>query len=140
EVLVIGTGRIGLGAYRALHAELGDRVWGMDADHDRIAQQREEGLNVFVGDGESIDLWEGLNVSQIQLVLIATPATEDCRNISEQLRIAGYQGKIAAIARFEDDRDTLLSYGIDKVFNFFVEAGIGFAEDSLRLIGREKKS
>ena len=74
------------------------------------------------------------------LVLIATPATEDCRNITEQLCFAGYQGKIAAIARFEDDRDTLMSYGIDQVFNFFVEAGIGFAEDSLRLIDREKKT
>jgi glutathione-regulated potassium-efflux system ancillary protein KefC len=140
EVLVIGTGRIGLGAYQALHAELGDCVWGMDADRDRISQLREQGLNVFVGDGESADLWERLKVAQIQLILIATPATDDCRNIAEQLRFVGYQGKIAAIARFEDDRDTLLSYGIDKVFNFFVEAGIGFAEDSLRLIDREKKT
>ena len=139
EVLVIGTGRIGLSAYRALHAQLGNRVWGMDADRDRIVQLREQGLHVFVGDGESADLWEKLNVLQIQLILIATPAAEDCRNITEQLHFAGYQGKIAAIARFEDDRDTLMSYGIDKVFNYFVEAGVGFAEDSLRLIDREKK-
>ena len=137
EILVIGTGRIGLGAYRALHAEVGDRVWGMDANRDRVRQQRDEGLHVFVGDGESADLWEKLDVSRIQLVLIATPATEDCRNITEQLNLAGYQGKIAAIARFEDDRDMLLSYGIDKVFNFWFEAGIGFAEDSLGLIGQE---
>ena len=137
EILVVGTGRVGLGAYLALHSELGDRVWGMDANHDRIRQQREQGLHVFLGDGESADLWERLDVSSIELVLIATPATEDCRNITEQLSLAGYQGKIAAIARYEDDRDLLLSYGIDKVFNFFIEAGIGFAEDSLRLIGRE---
>ena len=32
-----------------------------------------------------------------------------------------------------------MSYGIDKVFNFFVEAGVGFAEDSLRLIDKEKE-
>ncbi len=80
-----------------------------------------------------------MDVSSIRLVLIATPATEDCRNIAEQLHIAGYAGKIAAIARFEDDRETLLNYGIDKVFDFFVEAGIGFAEDSLRLIGNDPK-
>ncbi len=140
EVLVIGTGRIGLGAYQALQDQLGERVWGMDSDHDRITRLREQGLRVFVGDGESADLWEKLNVLQIKLVLIATPATEDCRNITEQLHFAGYQGKIAAIARFEDDRDTLMSYGIDKVFDFFVEAGIGFAEDSLQLIDMEKKA
>ncbi len=134
EVLVIGTGRMGLGAYRALYDELGDRVWGMDADHERILQQRKDGYHVFVGDGESADLWEALDVSHIKLILIAAPVTEDCRNIKEQLQIVGYQGKIAAIARFEDDRETLLSYGIDKVFDFFVEAGTGFAKDSLSMI------
>ena len=134
EVLVIGTGRIGLGAYRALYRELGDRVWGMDANHELIARQKAEGLHVFVGDGESADLWERLDLSSIRLILIATPQTEDCRNVTEQLQRAGYQGKIAAIARFEDDREKLLGYGIDKVFNFFVEAGVGFAEDSLKLI------
>ena len=53
--------------------------------------------------------------------------------------MVNYPGKIAAIARFEDDREALLSYGIHKVFNFFVEAGIGFAEDSLRLIDYERE-
>jgi len=139
EILIIGTGRIGLGAYRALHNELGDRVWGMDANHQRINQLREEGMHVFVGDGESADLWERLDLTRIELILIATPVTEDVRNVTEQLQFAGYQGKIAAIARFEDDRETLLSYGIDKVYNFFIEAGAGFAEDSLRLINREKQ-
>ncbi len=140
EILIIGTGRIGLGAYRALHDELGDRVWAMDANHDRIQHQLDQGMHVFVGDGESADLWDKLDVSRIRLVLIATPATEDVRNITEQLHFAGYEGKIAAIARFEDDRETLLGYGIDKVFNFFVEAGVGFAEDSLTLIAEDKRT
>ena len=48
--------------------------------------------------------------------------------------MAGYSGVIAAIARYEDEREALLSSGIDKVFNFFTEAGIAFAEDSLELI------
>lgn len=139
EILVIGTGRTGIGAYRALYREMGDRVWGMDADRERIEQQLEQGLHVFVGDGESADLWASLDVSRIKLVLIAVSATEDCRNITEQLQMVNYPGKIAAIARFEDDREALLSYGIHKVFNFFVEAGIGFAEDSLRLIDYERE-
>jgi len=138
EILIIGTGRVGLSAYAALHDELGDSVWGMDADHDRITEQKSLGMNVFEGDGESADLWEQLDVSRIELVLIAIPATEDCRNITEQLQNVGYRGKIAAIARFEDDSATLLDYGIDKVFNFFTEAGIGFAEDSMRLIDRKE--
>ena len=138
EILIIGTGRIGSSAYTVLHDELGDRVWGMDADNDRVTLQKSQGMHVFRGDGESADLWERMDVSPIELVLIATPVTEDCRNITEQLHNVGYQGKIAAIARFEDDIEELQSYGIDKVFNFFAEAGIGFAEDSLRLIKHDK--
>ncbi len=139
EILIIGTGRIGAGAFRALYRELGDRVWGMDADTELIAQQQQEGMHVFVGDGESADLWDKLDVTRLELVLITTPITVDCRNITEQLRFAGYRGKIAAIARYEDDRDILLEYGVDKVFNFYVEAGVGFAEDSLRLIESNKQ-
>jgi len=138
EVLVIGTGRVGRGAYQALYNELGDRVWGMDANDERIKQQQAMGMHVFIGDGENADLWEKLNVAGIKLILIAIPSIDDCRNISEQLKVAGYRGKIAAIARFEDDREKLQNYGIDKVFDFFVEAGTGFAEESLHLIGVHK--
>ena len=71
-------------------------------------------------------------------MILTTLQTVPGRTITEQLRYAGYRGKIAAIARYEDDHEILLSYGADKVFNFYVEAGIGFAEDSLRLIESNK--
>ena len=83
EILIIGTGRIGSGAYRALHRELGDRVWGMDVNRELIARQLEEGMHVFVGDGENADLWDKLDVSRLKLVLIATPVRADCRNVAE---------------------------------------------------------
>ena len=135
EIIVVGTGRVGLGAFRALHDMVGDRVWGMDANRERIREQREAGLHVFAGDGENADVWEQVDVSTIKLVLLTVPSIDDCRNVTEQLRRAGYQGPIAAVARYEDEREPLLAAGIDTVFNFFTEAGIGFAEDSLRLIG-----
>jgi predicted Kef-type K+ transport protein len=134
EVLVVGTGRVGRGALRALHNLLGDRVWGMDANREVVRRQRAAGMNVFVGDAESADVWEAIDPRSIHLVLLAVPSVEDCRNIAEQLRIATYRGPIAAIARYDDERPALLAAGIDRVFNFFSEAGAGFAEDSLRLV------
>jgi predicted Kef-type K+ transport protein len=134
EILVVGTGRVGLGAFQALHRLVGDRVWGMDADRDQIAQQRAAGMHVFAADAENADVWDALDVRSITLVLLAVPTIIDCRSITEQLRTAGYDGPIAAIARFEDERDALLAAGIDQVFNFFTEVGTAFAEDSLRLI------
>ena len=112
----------------------------MDSDRDLIARQRAEGLHVFAGDGENADVWEAVDVSAVRLVLLAVSKVDDCRDITEQLRRAGYTGPIAAIARFADDSEALSAAGIDKVFNFFTEAGTAFAEDSLRLIGEESRA
>jgi hypothetical protein len=91
-------------------------------------------MHVFAADAENADVWEVIDVSSIRLVLIAVRSVEDCRNVNEQLRLAGYKGPIAAIARFEDEREALVEAGIDRVFNFYAEVGSGFAEDSLSLL------
>ncbi len=134
EILVVGMGRVGLGAFHALYKLVGDRVWGMDANRARIERQRAQGMHVFAADAENADVWDSIDVGAIRLVLLAVPSIQDCYNITEQLRLAGYKGRIAAIARYEDERQALLDAGIDKVFNFFTEAGVAFAEDSLRLM------
>ena len=135
EILVIGLGRVGKGAFKALQNMVDQRVVGMDADRLRIEEFQQQGLNVFFGDGEDADLWENFDTSDIKLVLLALPSIEDDRNITIQLRNTNYQGKIAAIARYQDQRDELIKAGINNVFNFYTEAGIGFAEESLMLIG-----
>ncbi len=68
------------------------------------------------------------------MVLLALPSVQDAISITTQLNSAKYQGKIAAIARYDDERLQLEGFGIDKVFNFYTEAGVGFAEESLALL------
>lgn len=138
EILVIGLGRVGKGAFKALHGIVGDKVWGMDADRNRIKRFQEKGLHVFYGDGEDADLWSSMKTKDIKLILLALPSLDDIINIAEQLHSANYTGEIAAIARFPDEHQKLIEGGIDKVFNFYTEAGLGFAEESLQLIGHTK--
>jgi len=138
EILVIGLGRVGKGAFNALRDEVGEKVWGMDSDAERVKQLQGLNLPVFKGDGEDADLWENLDLAQIQLILLALPSIGDVLNITQQLKRSRYAGRIAAIARYEDDRNTLLANGIDRVFNFYTEAGSGFAEESLALIVRNE--
>lgn len=140
EVLVIGLGRVGKGAFKALHSMVGDKVWGMDADRNRIKKFQSKGLHVFYGDGEDADLWSNMDTHNIKLILLALPAIDDMLNIAEQLHSANYKGEIAAIARFPDEHDLLVEGGIDKVFNFYTEAGFGFAEESLQLIDYKKEA
>ncbi len=134
EILVIGLGRVGKGAYQALHHQMGDQVWGMDADKTRVQKLQDQDMHVFFGDGEDADFWEGFDTRPIKLILLALPAIDDATNITRQLQMVNYQGQIAAIARYEDQRLQLLNSGIDKVFNFYQEAGMGFAEESLAMI------
>ena len=134
KILVVGLGRVGIGAFTSLNKIADSRVWGMDADRAKIQRMRRDGMNVINGDGEDVDLWENLDIRHVQLVLLALPSIEDAINITKQLKNAGYSGKIAAIARYEDEVSALADNGVDKVFNFFTEAGLGFAEESLSLV------
>jgi glutathione-regulated potassium-efflux system ancillary protein KefC len=134
KVLIIGMGRVGKGTYYSMHEVLGDSVWSMDADVERAMSLKKQGIQIFFGDGEDADLWETLNLENIELVLIALPQIADIQNIQKQLESSNFTGKVAAIARYEDQIQELKDCGIDRIFNFYKEAGVGFAKESLMLI------
>ncbi len=134
KVLIIGMGRVGKGTYFSMKEVLGDNVWSMDADEERVLQLQKQGFRIFFGDGEDADLWESMNLKDTELVLIALPQIADIQNIQKQLKASQYQGKVAAIARYEDQIQELSDCGIDRIFNFYKEAGVGFAKESLSLI------
>ncbi len=139
QILVVGMGRVGKGAYRSLNQLIGDKVWGLDADPVRIDKLKQQDMQVIVGDGEDIDFWESIDLKPIKLVMLTVPSVDDIRNISQQLRTAGYSGALASIARYEDEMEVLERSGVDKVFNFFTEAGTGFAEESMQMIGQMRQ-
>ncbi|MFQ3236833.1 MAG: glutathione-regulated potassium-efflux system ancillary protein KefC [Paraglaciecola sp.] len=134
KVLLIGMGRVGNGAYDALLPTLGNELCGVDADPGRVARLQAEGMRVILGDGEDADMWENVDIRNVQLILLALPSIEDTAHITQQLRGANYQGKIAAIARYKDEIEQLMATGTDHVFNIYTEAGAGLAEESLRLL------
>lgn len=134
RVLVVGMGRVGKGSYMALKNSVGADVWGIDAESERIELLKKRNFQVICADAEDIDFWESIELSRIRLIMLALPSTEDILNVHEQLAVAGFEGKVAAIARYSDDRKKLQASGINNVFNFYAEAGAGFAEESMRLI------
>jgi predicted Kef-type K+ transport protein len=137
EILVIGMGRVGRSSYDVLHERLGNKVWGVESDIDKVRSHRQLGRHVILGDAEDADFWETRELWHIKLIMLAMPSVSDIHDITEQLKLSGYKGRIAAIARYEDEREQLFSFGVDNVFNYFVEAGTGFAEESLQLLDTE---
>lgn len=136
EVLIVGMGRVGTSSYDSLFEQMGDKVWGIDADSDRVEKQRLKKRNVALADAEDIEFWEQIDLSKVELILLALPSMPDMKNVISQLKISQYAGQIAAICQYSDEKDTLMQYGADSVFNYHKEVGAGFAKESLKLLDR----
>jgi hypothetical protein len=129
QILVMGMGRIGTGAYDALKLTYGEKVMGVDYNHQTTLEHRESGRRVITGDALDSDFWNKLQLTDnMKLILLAMPDHNGNRFAAEQLnKIDGYNFKVAALAHYKSDEVELHDLGIDLVFNMYEEAGAGFA-------------
>ena len=126
EVLILGMGRVGKGAYLTLKPDYGDKVWGIESDPERAAKLKAQGLSVVFGDADDMEFWQQVTLEDIRLVMLALPSQQEILGTMVMLGLAGYRGKVAAVARYEDERRELLDMGVDVVFNFYSEARVWF--------------
>lgn len=126
EVLVVGMGRVGSGAYRYLK-DLGLQVVGLDSDMNKVERHLRDGLRVVYADAEDPDLWQRLRLDKVRAVMLALPDVEAKVLASRQLRQRGFSGLIAATHVYEDERASILAAGCNVTYNYFHEAGTGFA-------------
>jgi glutathione-regulated potassium-efflux system ancillary protein KefC len=133
SALVFGMGRIGAPAYDEIKKVLGTNVAGFDVDRTRVDEHQAEGRRVFVASATDADFWERLHIERerVQLVLLAMSSNEENRIAIEQLRAEGYEGTIAATARYDDEVAGLNDVGADVVFRSFADAGPAFARQAL---------
>ena len=133
QVIVLGMGRIGQGAYQQLEEFYGPILLGVENSNKKVARLREKGMNVIEGDATDTDFWEKLTISsQVKLILLAMPHHSGNLYAIQQLKRQSFQGKVAAIVRYQDDIKSLQENGVDAVFNVYDEAGSGFARHVLR--------
>jgi hypothetical protein len=134
EVIICGLGRVGSGAYKSLSNSVPGKVCALEVDQERVLAKREQGMNVFTGDADDIEFWEYQNLANVRLIMLAMPAITEMKNVIRQLREVGYPGRIAAVARYDDERTELLELGADLVFNYYSEVGAGFAQEAIHLL------
>lgn len=134
EVLVLGMGRVGKGAYSALQPEYGEKVWGIESDPERVQKLKQQGFSIVLGDSDDMEFWQRVCTQNIRLVMLALPSQQEILSTLEMLRMSNYQGKVATVARYEDEREQLLALGVDVVFNYYAEVGAGFAAESQHLL------
>lgn len=134
EVLIVGMGRVGTGSYDNMVRDLGDKLWGVEADSERLAVHKAANRQVALADAEDIEFWQMLDTSKLQLVMLAVPSLHDMIVMIEQLKMCDFNGRIAAVAQYEDERQLLIDAGADMAFNYYAEVGTGFADESRRLL------
>lgn len=137
DVLVIGMGRVGRAAYDTLNNHYSQSICGIDTDPEKVQAQVANGKHVIVGDGEDPDFWNNIPEKTFNLVLLAIPSMKDMMVVMQQLKACGYKGKIAAAAKYEDEAQELSTSGADITFNYFAEAGTGFADHVISTIKKE---
>jgi predicted Kef-type K+ transport protein len=130
DVIILGMGRVGTGAYDTLKMQKGRRPVGIDLDPYNVARLTEEGRNVIQGSATDADFWHRLQLDHgsIRLVLLALPQLAENVFAAEHLVKEGFDGLIGAIARYPDDEVVLEKAGVHLVFDLYAEAGSGFAQ------------
>lgn len=128
RIVIIGMGGIGSGAYDVMYSLHGDTVVGIDIDPMTAHNQRAQGRNVLHGDPSDADFWDRIQATHsLEQVMLALPKLPTNLDVLRQLKAAGFNGRIAATAKFQDEVHTLKRAGADTVYNFYTEAGAGFA-------------
>ena len=129
EVVVIGMGRVGFAAYQRLTNHYGLRAVGVDYDGPRIERLAAEGLNVIEADATDLDFWHRLQRSDsVRIAVLATARHGANETALECLRESGFSGKVAAVARYDDEVQWAKDHGVDIAFNVYSGAGLELAD------------
>jgi len=127
-ILIFGMGRVGTGAYDAMRERYGQKVLGLDADNRKVKEHQAAGRNVILGDATDPDFWERVKPHKVQIVMLAMPDHKASLYAAKRLKACRFPGSIVATARYPDEIKKLEEAGIQTVYNFYAEAGVGFAD------------
>jgi predicted Kef-type K+ transport protein len=133
QILIVGMGRVGCGAYDHFQ-QLGEHVVGIDTDLGKIERSRAEGRRVVYADAEDASLWQQLNTDRLRLVMLALPDPHATCFAARTLRSCGYDGLISATFVYPEDQQPMLDAGCDVTYNYYTEAGVGFARDTAEVL------
>ena len=138
-VLICGLGMVGTGAFDSMKDKYGNLVLGVDFDAANVERHKQAGRNVIFGDATDFDFWKQIEFSGINLILLSIPNHIQNMVAVESILALGFKGVISATAMFDDEVEELRQAGVDTAFNFYSEAGKGFA-DHICLLMEENRT
>lgn len=134
KVLIIGMGRVGTGAYDELNAVWAGRVLGIEHIAEKVDFERTAGRNVKLGDATDTDFWNTIKAAASKdLIVLAMPSHHSNVFAAQQIRKAGLNCQVVAIAMFSEDVEELDELNVPS-FNLYSEAGLGLARHALDIL------
>ena len=129
QIIILGMGRVGTGAYDWFQEKFGHVVSGMDFNPENVSSHLEAGRCVIEGDATDPDFWRRLPAPQgvVKLVVLSLSNLEAMLYAAEKLKEIGYRGDVASVAHYDDDVEALRAAGVTIAFNIYGEAGAGLA-------------
>ena len=139
KVVVLGMGNIGTGAYDSIAEHYGNQVLGVDDNDRKLDRHRRHHRRVAAADASDPDFWFRLNLSNIDLVMLALTNHQENILVAKLLKELNYKGKTAAVVRFSEESTELGQLGIS-TFNLYAQAGAGFAAHAAEIIAPPAES
>ncbi|MDJ0892825.1 MAG: cation:proton antiporter [Gammaproteobacteria bacterium] len=139
RIAIIGMAHLGTGAYRTLKAKYGDVLIGIDPDSEVVARHQSEGRNVILADATDDEFWSKVRAGKVSVVLLAMPELEENRAVAERIRALDEAGgtttRTFAVTDRPEHVETLKAAGLEAVWDLDMEAGTGYAEGVISLLG-----
>lgn len=128
DIVILGMGRVGRGAYEKLSETFpGRQIMGVEESMNRVIDNHNRGYNCIRADATDHDFWAYSGVRDKELVLVSLTNHNENLSAVELATETGFKGKLAVVSRFPDEMQELESLGCI-TFNLYAEAGHGFAE------------
>ncbi|WP_336644590.1 cation:proton antiporter family protein [Microbacterium sp. USHLN186] len=134
DVVVLGMGRVGRAAYTQLAKEGGLHPLGVDNDHLVVQKLEEDGFDVVEGDATDQEFWTRMVAGGfVRTVVLAMPIHDSNMFALMQLRAAGFDGRVSAVAQHRGQLEHLRREGVGAVVNVYAGAGAALADATLAL-------
>lgn len=128
RALVLGMGRVGRTAYQRL-SEKGVPVLGVEHDQARVDELVAAGLSVVRADATDRDFWlQVIRSGEVEIAVLAMPFHGSNREAYEILRACRFHGRVAAVARYDEEVRELERLGAEAVFQVYSGAGTALAD------------
>ncbi|WP_418276225.1 cation:proton antiporter [Isoptericola jiangsuensis] len=135
DALVLGLGRVGSATCAKLRDGYGLRVTGVEHDPARVEAARGEGFDVVRADATDVEFWARVKrAGHVEVAVLAMPFHNANLIALSRLQDAGFDGQVAAIARYDDDAAELRRHGAHAVFHLYGAAGAELADRAAEVL------